>query len=27
VRLPLTPLSDATKALIKQAMQHAGLLS
>ncbi|MDA8635599.1 4-hydroxy-tetrahydrodipicolinate synthase [Rhodobacteraceae bacterium] len=27
VRLPLTPLNDATKALIKQAMQHAGLLS
>ena len=27
VRLPLTPLSYATKALIKQAMQHAGLLS
>ena len=27
VRLPLTPLSDVTKALIKQAMQHAGLLS
>ena len=27
VRLPLTTLSDATKALIKQAMQHAGLLS
>jgi len=27
LRLPLTPLSDATKALIKQAMQHAGLLS
>lgn len=27
VRLPLTQLSDATKALIKQAMQHAGLLS
>ena len=27
VRLPLIPLNDATKALIKQAMQHAGLLS
>lgn len=27
VRLPLTPLSDATKALIKQAMQYAELLS
>ena len=27
VRLPLTPLSDATKALIKQAMEHAALLS
>ncbi len=27
VRLPLTPLSEATKALIKQAMEHAELLS
>lgn len=27
VRLPLTPLSDTTKALIKQAMEHAKLLS
>jgi len=27
VRLPLTPLSEVTKALIKQAMEHAELLS
>ena len=27
VRLPLTPLSDLTKALIEQAMEHAALLS
>ena len=27
VRLPLTSLSEATKALIKQAMEHAALLS
>jgi 4-hydroxy-tetrahydrodipicolinate synthase len=27
VRLPLIPLSEATKALIKQAMEHAELLS
>ncbi len=27
VRLPLTPLSDSTKALIEQAMEHAALLS
>ena len=27
VRLPLTPLSEVTKALIKQAMEHAALLS
>ena len=27
VRLPLTPRSEATKALIKQAMEHAELLS
>ena len=27
VRLPLTPLSEATKALIKQAMEHAAVLS
>ena len=27
VRLPLTPLSEATKALIKQAMEYAELLS
>jgi 4-hydroxy-tetrahydrodipicolinate synthase len=26
VRLPLTPLSDATKAQIRDAMVHAGLL-
>ena len=26
-RLPLTPLSDLTKALIEQAMEHAALLS
>ena len=27
VRLPLTPLSDSTKGLIRDALRHAGLLN